>query len=286
MKPLFTNGMTWLTQPFSYEFMQNALIAGILIGTLCPVIGAYLVVQRMSFLGSVVSHAVLPGLAIAHFWQWPLAVGAFVIGLCSTFVTAWIGTQSKVKPDAAMTIILSSFFALGIVLLSVLQTQLNLEALLFGDILTITRADVSLILAVALVVFSAIKAFYKELLYFTFDTAGAEAIGLPVQLINFSLMAAITLTIVAGIQTVGVILVVALMVTPAVTAFLLVKELHWMMLVSAALGALGSVLGMYVSFYLDMPCGPAIALVVFGFFILAFLLSPKQGMLTRRFQTS
>ena len=105
-----------------------------------------------------------------------------------------------------------------------------------------------LILAVALVVFSAIKAFYKELLYFTFDTAGAEAIGLPVQLINFSLMAAITLTIVAGIQTVGVILVVALMVTPAVTAFLLVKELHWMMLVGAALGALGSVLGMYVSF--------------------------------------
>jgi len=109
---------------------------------------------------------------------------------------------------------------------------------------------------------------------------------LPVQLINFSLMAAITLTIVAGIQTVGVILVVALMVTPAVTAFLLVKELHWMMLVGAALGALGSVLGMYVSFYLAMPCGPAIALVVFGFFILAFLLSPKQGMLTRRFQTS
>lgn len=277
--------MNWLMQPFSYEFMQNALAAGILVGTLCPVLGAYLVVQRISFLGSVVSHAVLPGLAIANFLQWPLGAGAFLVGLCSTFLSAWIGAQSKVKIDAAMTIVLASFFALGIAMLSIFQTGLDLEALLFGDILTITRSDVGLIMAIALLVFAGVKAFYKELLYFTFDAAGAEAIGLPVSLLNFGLMAALTLTIVAGIQTVGVILVVALMVTPAVTAFLLVKELHWMMILGAALGALGSIVGIYASYYLNVPCGPAIALVVFGFFLLALLFSPNQGMLTRRFQS-
>lgn len=273
--------MDWLIDPFGYELMRNALAAGILVGILCPVVGTYLVVQRISFLGSVVSHALLPGLAIANFLQAPLSAGAFLIGIFSTFITAWIGTQSKVKADAAMTITLSSFFALGIVLLSVLGTRINLESLLFGDILTITPSDVWLILGVVLAVFTAIKLFYKELLYFTFDPAGAEAVGLPVQVINFSLMAAITLTIVAGIQAVGVVLVVALMVTPASAAFLLVKELHWMMMLGSVLGALSSVIGMYASYYLDVPCGPAIALIVFGFFLLALLFSPSQGIVTR-----
>jgi len=273
--------MDWLIDPFGYELMRNALAAGILVGILCPVVGTYLVVQRISFLGSVVSHALLPGLAIANFLQAPLSAGAFLIGIFSTFITAWIGTQSKVKADAAMTITLSSFFALGIVLLSMLGTQINLESLLFGDILTITPSDVWLILGVVLAVFTASKLFYKELLYFTFDPAGAEAVGLPVQVINFSLMAAITLTIVAGIQAVGVVLVVALMVTPASAAFLLVKELHWMMLLGSVLGALGSVIGMYASYYLDVPSGPAIALIVFGFFLLALLFSPSQGIVTR-----
>jgi manganese/iron transport system permease protein len=278
--------MTWLIQPLSYDLMQNALMAGILVGILCPAVGTYLIVQRMSFLGSVVSHALLPGLAIANFLQAPLSLGAFIIGIFSTFITAWIGTQSKIKVDAAMTMILSSFFALGIVLLTVLKTRLNLESLLFGDILTISLTDVWLILGIAVVIFIAIKLFYKELLYFTFDPAGAAAIGLPVHIIHFSLMAAITLTIVAGIQAVGVVLVVALMVTPACTALLLVKELHWMMVVGALLGAFGSIVGMYASYYLDIPCGPAIALIVFGFFLLALLLSPSQGILTRRFRPS
>jgi manganese/iron transport system permease protein len=278
--------MTWLIQPLSYDLMQNALMAGILVGILCPAVGTYLIVQRMSFLGSVVSHALLPGLAIANFLQAPLSLGAFIIGIFSTFITAWIGTQSKIKVDAAMTMILSSFFALGIVLLTVLKTRLNLESLLFGDILTISLTDVWLILGIAVVIFIAIKLFYKELLYFTFDPTGAAAIGLPVHIIHFSLMAAITLTIVAGIQAVGVVLVVALMVTPACTALLLVKELHWMMVVGALLGAFGSIVGMYASYYLDIPCGPAIALIVFGFFLLALLLSPSQGILTRRFRPS
>lgn len=274
--------MHLLIDPFAYDFMRYALAAGILVGILCPVIGAYLVVQRMGLLGDVVAHAVMPGLVIANFFQLPLIVGAFVFGMISTFVTAWLRSQTKVKVDTAMAITFSSFFSLGIVLITTLRTRLDLEALLFGDILRITQADVWQIFLITLGVLLAIKLFYKELLYYTFDQSGAEAIGLPVNVLNFGMMAAITLTIVAGIQTVGVILVVALMVTPSATAYLLVKELHWMMLCGAGFGILGGIIGMYASYYLDIPCGPAISLTVFAFFLLAVLFSPRQGILTQR----
>jgi manganese/iron transport system permease protein len=276
--------MDGLLDPFNYEFMRQALMAGMLIGVLCPIVGTYLIVQRMALLGDVVAHAVLPGLAIANFLNLPLLAGAFVFGMFSTFVTAWIRSQSKVKVDTAMAITFSSFFALGISLLTFLNSQLDLEALLFGDILSITLADVWQIGLIALIVLSSIKLFYEELLFFTFDRLGAEAIGLPVVGINFGLMAAITLTIVASIKTVGVILVVSLMVTPAAAAYLLVKELHWMMLVGAGLGVSSTAIGMYISYYLDAPSGPAIALTLFTFFLLTLLFSPSQGILTRGVQ--
>ncbi len=273
--------MSFLTEPLSYDFMQYALAASVLVGTLCPVIGTYLVVQRMGLLGDVVAHAVLPGLAIANFLQLPLIVGAFVFGMISTFVTAWLRSQTKVKVDTAMAITFSSFFSLGIILITALRTQLDLEALLFGDILRITQADVVQISLITVAVLVTIKLLYKELLYFTFDHAGAKAVGLPVTVLNLGMMAAITLTIVAGIQAVGVILVVALMITPAATAYLLVKELHWMMVCGSGFGIVGSLIGMYISYYLDIPCGPAIALTVFVFFLLAALFSPTQGVLVQ-----
>ncbi|NEQ32421.1 MAG: metal ABC transporter permease, partial [Leptolyngbya sp. SIO4C5] len=271
----------WLLAPLGYDFMRYALAAGILIGILCPVVGTYLIVQRMALLGDVVAHALLPGLAIAHFLQLPLLLGAFVFGLLGTFMTGWIRSQSRLQVDTAMAIIFSSFFALGITLLAVLQSQLALEELLFGDILSTTLADVVQIGLIMLLVLGAIRLFYKELLFFTFDRVGAEAVGLPVGVINWGLMAAITLTIIAGMKTVGVILVIALMVTPAATAYLLVKELHWMMLGGAGLGMLGSLTGIYISYYANLPSGPAIALTAFSLFLLALLFSPSQGILTR-----
>jgi manganese/iron transport system permease protein len=152
---------------------------------------------------------------------------------------------------------------------------------LFGDILSITRQDLSQIAIITLLVLAGVKVFYKELLFFTFDPLGAEALGLPVQAINLGLTAAITLAIIAGIKTVGVILVVALMVGPAATAYLLVKELHWMMVWGAGFGVLFGIIGMYASYYLDLPSGPAIGLTVFLGFVLALLFSPRQGILTR-----
>ena len=273
--------MDWLLDPLNYEFMRQALLASILAGIVCPIIGTYLIVQRMAMLGDVVAHGVLPGLAIASFLNFPLALGAFALGIFSTFVIAWIRTQSRIKVDTAMAITFSTFFSLGITLLSVFQNRIDLEQLLFGDILSVSVRDVWQIGAIAVLVAITVRLFYKELLFYTFDPLGAEALGLPVNAINFGLMAAITLTIIAGMKTVGVILVVALMVGPAATAYLLVKELHRMMLLGSLLGAFFGIIGMYGSYYLDIPSGPAIGLTVFSGFLLTLLFSPRQGILTR-----
>ncbi|MBT9314815.1 metal ABC transporter permease [Leptothoe spongobia] len=275
--------MDWLLDPLNYDFMRQALMAGVLIGVLCPVVGTFLIVQQMALLGDVVAHAVLPGLAIANFLQIPLLLGAFISGMISTFVTTWIQTQSKVKIDTAMAITFSSFFALGITLLTTLKSRLDLEELLFGDILGITVADVWQVGLITVAILIAVKFFYKELLFFTFDRLGAEASGLPVNAINLGLMTVITLAIVAGMKTVGVILVMALMISPAAAASLLTTELHWMMMIGSGLGVLSSLIGMYMSYFLNIPSGPAITLTLFVCFLLALLFSPSQGVLTSHF---
>jgi len=269
--------MDWLLDPLTYGFMRQALTAGVLVGILCPIVGTYLIVQRMAMLGDVVAHAILPGLAIANFLNLPLLIGAFISGMFSTFVTSWIRMQSKIKVDTAMAITFSSFFSLGVALLASLRTRLDLQHLLFGDILSITPAEVREIGLITLGVLLAVKLFYKELLFFTFDRLGAKAVGLPVNAINFGLMAAITLTIIASIKMVGVILVVALMVSPAATAYLLTKELHWVMIVGAGLGVISCLIGMYISYYFNTPSGPAIALTLFACFLLALLFSNRQS---------
>lgn len=273
--------LNWLIEPLGYEFMRNAIAVGILTGILCPVVGTYLIVQRMALLGDVIAHAVLPGIAIAFFWGVDILIGAFISGLLSTFVIAWIRTQSRVKVDAAMALTFSSFFSLGITLITLLKSKLDLDSFLFGDILGVTIADVQRTAIVTLIVLLLVKLFYKELLLYTFDKLGAQALGFPVNVLHFGLMAAITLTIVASMQTVGVVLVISLLVGPGITAYLLVKELHQVMGLGAILGIIASISGVYTSYYLNIPSGPAIVLVTFGLFLLALLFSPSQGILTR-----
>ena len=273
--------INWLIEPLSYEFMRNAIAVGILIGILCPVIGTYLIVQRMALLGDVIAHAVLPGLAIA-FWQgFNILLGAFISGILSTFVIAWIRSQSRVKVDAAMALTFSSFFALGITLITLLKSKLDLDSLLFGDILGATISDVKRTAIIAIIILILVKLFYKELLLYTFDKLAAQALGFPVNIFHYGLMAAITLTIVTSMQTVGVVLVISLLIGPGITAYLLVKELHQVMGLGAILGIIASINGIYASYYFNIPSGPAIVLVTFSLFLLALLFSPSQGILTR-----
>lgn len=270
-----------LLDPLNYEFMRNAIAMGLVVGILCPVVGSYLIVQRMALLGDVMAHCVLPGLSIAAFLGIDLLLGAFVGGIAGALCIAWIRTQSRIKADSAMALTFSSFFALGVTLISVLKNKLDLNGLLFGDILGISPPDIWRTLGIAIAILIAVRLFYKEFLFYTFDRTGAQALGLPVNTIYVGFMAAVTLTIIASMQAVGVILVIALLVGPALTAYLWVKELHQMMLLGAGIGALDSIVGIYISYYANLPSGPAIVLVSSSLFLLTLFLSPTQGILTR-----
>ncbi|ACB50836.1 Mn2+/Zn2+ family ABC transporter, permease protein [Crocosphaera subtropica ATCC 51142] len=270
-----------LLEPLTFEFMRNALIIIILLGILCAITGSYLIVQKMGLLGDVIAHAVLPGLAIAFYLGIDIFLGAFISGLLSTLVISWIQSQSKIKVDVAMALVFSGFLALGIMLITLLKSKIDLHSFLFGDILGVTKNDFfrTLIIVVFIVIF--VKLFYKELLFYTFNPLGAQAMGLPVKWIHLGLISAITLTIIASMQAVGVVLVVSLLVGPSITAYLLVKELHQMMIIGGIIGSLSGIIGIYLSYYLNVPSGAAIVLVVTGLFLLALLVSPSQGILTR-----
>ncbi|AFZ13144.1 ABC-type transporter, integral membrane subunit [Crinalium epipsammum PCC 9333] len=271
-----------LIEPLQYGFMQRSLIIAILVGLLCAVVGSYLMVQRLALLGDAISHSVLPGLAVAFILGFNIFVGAFIAGVLSTMAIAWIRTRSPIKEDAAMGIVFSAFFALGITLITLIQkdNKIDLNHFLFGNILSVTVDEVRDTAIIAVVVLLVVVMLYKELLFYTFDPLGAEAAGLPVNLLNFGLMLLIALTIVASMKAVGVILVLSLLITPGATAYLLVKRLHQVMFLGAGIGIFSSITGMYLSYFFNLPSGPAIVLVVSGLFLLALFLSPSHGIFT------
>lgn len=272
-----------LIEPLQYGFMQRSLLIAILVGIVCAIVGSYLMVQRLALLGDAISHSVLPGLAIAFILGANIFVGAFIAGVLSTVIIAWIKARSTIKEDAAMGIVFSAFFALGITLITIVQkdNKIDLNHFLFGNILGVTAQDaIDTALIVALVLLIVVL-FYKELLFYTFDSLGAQATGLPVNLLNFGLMVLIALTIVASLKAVGVVLVLSLLITPASTAYLLVTRLHQVMILGAIIGVISSISGMYLSYFYNLPSGPAIVLVASGFFVLSLLFSPTQGILTQ-----
>lgn len=272
-----------LISPLQYGFMQRSLVIAIIVGLLCAIVGSYLMVQRLALLGDAISHSVLPGLAIAFMIGANIFLGAFIAGVLSTLAIAWIRTRSPIKEDAAMGIVFSAFFALGITLITVIQkdNKIDLNHFLFGNILGVTANEVRDTAIIATIVLLVVFALYKELLFYTFDPSGAQAAGLPVNQLNFGLMLLIALTIVASMKSVGVILVLSLLITPGATAYLLVKRLHQVMILGAAIGIISSISGMYLSYFFNLPSGPAIVLVVSGLFLLSLLFSPSHGIFTQ-----
>jgi manganese/iron transport system permease protein len=272
-----------LIEPLKFEFMRNAIAVGILLGILCAVVGSYLIVQQMGMMVDMIAHSVLAGLPVAFSLGFNISIGAFISGIISAVIMAWIQSQSRLKIDAVMALILSTFLAISITLISLLRTtKLDLDGFLFGNILSVAPTDVQQTFVITLIILVVVKLLYKELLFYTFDPLGAQACGLPVNWIYLVMISAITLTIVASLQTVGALLVISLLIGPVMTAYLLVKELHLMMGLGAITGITASVTGMYLSYYWNMPSGAAIVLVVFGLFLVALLFSPSQGILTRK----
>ena len=269
-------------EPLQYGFMQRSLVVAIVVGVICAVVGSYLMVQRLALLGDAISHSVLPGLAIAYLIGANIFLGAFIAGIISTIFINVISTRSNIKEDTAMGIVFSAFFALGITLITVVQkdNKIDLNHFLFGNILAVDSTEVRDTLIIAGIVLTVVSLLYKELLFYTFDKLGAQAVGLPVGLLDLGLMTLIGLTIVASLKAVGVVLVLSLLITPAATAYLLVTRLHLMMLFGVVIGVISSISGMYLSYYYNLPSGPAIVLVASSLFVLAFLFSPSQGLLT------
>lgn len=276
-----------LIEPLQYGFMQRSLMVAVIVGIICSVVGSYLMVRRMALLGDAISHSLLPGLAIAFILGINIYVGAFVAGIISTVLITLIHTRSPIKEDAAMGIVFSAFFSLGITLITIVQkdNKIDLNHFLFGNILGVNGDEVRNTAIIAILVLVSVIALYKELLFYSFDPLGAKAAGLAVGFLDVGLMVLVALTVVASMKAVGVILVLSLLITPSATAYLLVPRLHQVMLLGSVIGVISSISGMYISYYYNLPSGPAIVMMVSSFFFLAWLLSPSSGLLTYKSAT-
>lgn len=266
----------------NYSFLQNALITSIVVGITSGIIGCFITLKGMSLIGDAISHAVLPGVAISYMLGINYFYGAVVAGLLTAFGINIVNHNSRIKADSAMGIVFSAFFALGIILMTKAQSAIDLSSILFGNVLTVNATNRKITLIIGIIVIVSVLLFYKELLITTFDPTMAKAYGLPVDLINYALMILLTLVSVASLQTVGVILVVALLITPASTAYLLTDSLPKMILLSAFFGAISSIIGLYFSFVYNLPSGAIIVLAAATLFLLAFLFSPKQGLVWQK----
>jgi ABC-type Mn2+/Zn2+ transport system permease subunit len=275
--------MSWLFQPFAYEFMQRGMLASVIVGILCAVMGTYVVLRGMAFLGDALAHAILPGIAIAYLLHASLLAGALVAAIVIAFLIGLFSRQGTVKEDTAIGILFAAALSLGIALISSIKTYaVDLSHILFGNVLGVSSTDLWLTAGLGLLVLLTVVLLYKPFLVISFDPVLAATMRLPADLLRNLMLVLLALTVVVSLQTVGVGLAAAMLVTPAATAYLLTRRLASMMVLSAALGALSSIIGLYLSFYLNIVSGSAIVLTATGFFLIAFLFNSRQGILRRR----
>lgn len=265
----------------TYDFLQKAMITSVMVGIICGVIGSFIVLRGMALMGDAISHAVLPGVAISYILGINYFYGAVVIGVLTALGIGVISQNSRVKNDSSIGIVFSAAFALGIILITKAQSATDLTQILFGNVLSVRSSDMWLTLIIGAIVILVVILFYKELLVSSFDETMAAAYGLKTRFIHYGIMVLLTLVTVASLQTVGVILVVSMLITPASTAYLLTNRLSTMIILASFFGALSSIIGLYFSFVYNLPSGPVIALATTVIFLCAFIFSPKQGILWR-----
>ncbi|NPV86035.1 MAG: metal ABC transporter permease [Anaerolineae bacterium] len=270
----------WLIAPFNYAFMVRGLAAGIMVGILCSIIGCYVVLRSMAFLGDALAHAILPGVAIAYLLKGNLVIGALIAAVIVALGVGIFSRRGAIKEDTAIGIMFTAALALGVALISSIRTYaVDLSHILFGNMLGVSNADLWLIGGLGVAVLFAILIFYRPFLLISFDPIHAATLRLPVELLRTFMLILLSLTIVVSIQTVGVALAAAMLVTPAASAYLLTKRLPSMMLIAACIGAFSSLIGLYISFYAGIASGSAVVLTATFIFILTFLLAPQRGYL-------
>jgi manganese/iron transport system permease protein len=274
--------LSWLIDPFSLAFMQRALVASLVVGVLCAVMGCYIVLRSMAFLGDALAHAILPGVAIAFLVGGNLMIGALVAAVAVAVGISYVSRSGTVREDTAIGIFFAAALALGVVLISTMDGySVDLTHVLFGNVLGVTATDLWISGSLAMVVLAAIAVLYRQLLVVSFDAILGETLGLKTGLLRTGLYLMLALTIVVSLRTVGVALVAAMLVTPPATAYLLTRRLPAMMGVSAAIGAVSAVGGLYASYYLDVAPSGAMVLVATVVFLAAFLFAPGKGVISR-----
>ncbi|API71985.1 MULTISPECIES: metal ABC transporter permease [Leuconostoc] len=273
---LFIDGLT------KYNFLQTALITSILVGIMSGIIGSFIILRGMSLMGDAISHAVLPGVAVAYMLGINLLLGASAFGILAALLIGVVTMKSKLKNDTAIGIVFSAFFALGFILISLAESANNLHHILFGNVLAVSDSDLITTAIVLSIVLLFVVTFYKELLVTSFDNTFAKAYGLKTQIMHYALMLVLTLVTVTALQTVGIILIVAMLITPAATAYLLTNRMSHMMIVAAIFSVISSIVGLYLSFTFNWASGPAIVLTAAIFFSFVFIFSPKQGIIFKR----
>jgi ABC-type Mn2+/Zn2+ transport system permease subunit len=267
-----------LLQPLTYEFMQRALVAALLIGAISGVIGCFIVVRGMSFFGDALSHSILPGVAVAYIFRADLFLGGLVAGIATALGIGWLTGRGRLREDTAIGVVFVGMFALGIVIISSASSySVDLTHILFGNVLGVRPSDLIVMALCGVVVIGTIALFYKELLAQSFDPALMRTLRLPGEALRLLLLVLIAVTIVASLQTVGIALMLAMLITPAATAQLLVKRMHHMMLVASLIGMVSGIVGLYLSWNLDVASGAAIVLTSTAIFILTFAVTHLRG---------
>lgn len=275
--------INFLLDPLTYTFMQRGLAASVIVGIVCAVIGSYVVLRGMAYLGDALAHAILPGVAIAYIMGTSLLVGALAAAILVALLIALFTRQGAIREDTAIGILFAAALSLGVALISSIRTSaVDLSHILFGNMLGVSAEDLWMVALLALVVIVAIVIFYRPFLVISFDPTLAATLRWPGEFFRILLLLLLALTVVISLQTVGIALVAAMLVTPAATAYLLTRRLSTMMVLAAALGALSSIVGLYISYYANIASGSAVVLVATVFFLLAFLFAPGRGLIWKR----
>lgn len=273
--------MEFIADLLEYPFLQRSLITAIWVGIISGLIGSFIIMRGMALMGDAISHAILPGIALSYMFGVNYFYGAVLFGVLATVGIGAISQHSRIKHDSSIGIVFTAFFALGVILVSKAPTATDLTQILFGNVLSVQSSDMWLTIIIGIIILLVIGLFYKELLISTFDETMAQVYGLKTKFIHYIIMILLTMATVASLQTVGVVLVVAMLITPAATAYLLTNRFSIMLVLAAFFGTISSVLGLYFSVEYNLSSGAVIVLVATILFIIAFLFSPKQGVIWR-----
>lgn len=272
-----------ILDPLAYGFFDRALAAAVIVGLLCAVVGSYMVLRGLAFMGDAISHSSFPGVVVAYMVHGPFYIGAAIAAVGTSLAIGWISRRGQLRGDTAIGVLFAGMFALGIFLFSRIPNYVgDLFGFLFGEILGISVTDLASLGALAVVVLAVVAVLWKEFLFATFDPLGAEAAGLPVARLDYLFLALIALTIVVSLQAVGIILVVAMLVTPAATAQLLSRSFGRLVTIAVAIGVLCPIVGLYASYWLNSASGATIVLVESAVFVVAIVLARRAPVLARK----